>query len=356
MPNPKVTVLMAVYNGENYLKLTIESILNQTFKDFEFVIVNDGSTDSTSDIIKSYKDPRIVLHDNKTNIGQTKSLNVGLNLSKGKYIARTDAGDVSLPMRLEKQVKYIEKSPVITVLGTSAFRYNELGKIIDVVRMPSSKAAILQRIFFTTPVVHVSVLMKREVILSFGGYDENYYILADYELWSRLIKNGYIFANMRNVLVGYRVSPHSFGAKNIFGKSNIEAVKIIKNNINDLTPFSVSREQAEGIRTYFTHNMAKMSLDEIISVEELFLNIMKCLNIHKPDAKYPLVRNQIKYVLGNLMQPTNKIILYHALKSILLNSFCVLNYSIILKSISNLFKKDKLCTVKKKFPNIQTLQ
>ncbi len=110
MSVPIVTVLMAVYNGENHLRPTIESILNQTFKDFEFVIVNDGSTNSTSDIIKSYKDPRIVLHDNKTNIGQTKSLNIGLNISRGKYIARTDAGDISLPMRLEKQVKYLENN------------------------------------------------------------------------------------------------------------------------------------------------------------------------------------------------------------------------------------------------------
>ena len=96
---PKVTVLMSVYNSEKFLRESINSILEQTFKDFEFLIINDGSTDSSREIILSYNDPRITLFDNKNNIGLTKSLNKGLDLAKGEYIARQDADDISLPVQ-----------------------------------------------------------------------------------------------------------------------------------------------------------------------------------------------------------------------------------------------------------------
>src|SRR5659263_168424 len=108
---PKVTVLMAVYNGERYLREAIESILGQSFADFEFFIVNDGCTDSSRDIILSYRDPRIRLIDNQENIGLTKSLNIGLSLASGEYVARQDADDISYPTRIEKQIEYFETYP-----------------------------------------------------------------------------------------------------------------------------------------------------------------------------------------------------------------------------------------------------
>lgn len=321
--NPLVTVLMAVYNGEKCVKHTIESILNQTFKDFEFLIVNDGSTDRTLDVIRSYKDERIIIHNNEINMGQTKSLNIGLRLACGKYLARIDAGDVSMPKRLERQVTYIENNPGITVFGTSAFRYNDSRKVIDVVHMPKSPFAMLQRIFFTSPLVHVSVLMNREKILHIGGYDENYEILADYELWSRLIQNNYRLANIREVLVGYMVSPESVGAKNLKGKSDIEAIKIIQSNVNKLTNLSISLEQATNLCKLFTHNMSEMSLNEIISTENLFINIFKCVNASKSDANWFLIRNHIKYVLQNIRKPTEKSIFQYTIKSIISKIGCL---------------------------------
>ena len=101
MVRPKVSVLMSVYNGERYLREAVESILNQTFTDFEFIIIDDGSTDSSRAILASFDDPRIVLLQNETNIGLTRSLNEGLSLARGKYIARQDADDASLLERLE---------------------------------------------------------------------------------------------------------------------------------------------------------------------------------------------------------------------------------------------------------------
>ncbi|HKQ33129.1 MAG TPA: glycosyltransferase family A protein, partial [Thermodesulfobacteriota bacterium] len=115
---PKVTVLMTVYNGEKFLNEAIDGILNQTFRDFEFLIINDGSTDGSREIIKSYKDPRINLVDNESNIGLTASLNRGLSLAGGEYIARQDADDISLPERLEKQISILERNPDIALLGS----------------------------------------------------------------------------------------------------------------------------------------------------------------------------------------------------------------------------------------------
>ena len=117
---PLISVVMSVYNGEKYLKRSIDSILNQTFKDFEFIIINDGSTDKSLEIIKSYDDDRIVLIDQE-NKGLTKSLNIGIKTASGKYIARQDADDVSLPDRLKKQVDFLEVREDVVLLGCRAY-------------------------------------------------------------------------------------------------------------------------------------------------------------------------------------------------------------------------------------------
>ena len=117
-PHPLVTVLMAVYNGEKYLREAIESILDQTYTNFEFLIINDGSSDRTEEIILSYNDKRIRYIKNEQNLKLIASLNKGLDLAKGEFIARMDADDISLPERLEKQINFLEKHPEIGLLGS----------------------------------------------------------------------------------------------------------------------------------------------------------------------------------------------------------------------------------------------
>ena len=125
MKNPKVAVLMSVYNGEKYLREAINSILSQTFNDFEFLIINDGSTDGTADILKSYTDSRIKIINNEKNIGLTKSLNKGLKIAKGEYIARQDADDISMPERLKEEVAFLEIHKDYAVVGTFVKILNE---------------------------------------------------------------------------------------------------------------------------------------------------------------------------------------------------------------------------------------
>src|SRR4029079_12299348 len=125
--SPRVTVLMSVYNGERFIEATVRSVLGQTFSEFEFLIVNDGSTDRTRELVASYNDPRVRLVDNNGNIGQTRSLNRGLRMAAGELIARQDSDDVSEPERLRKQVNFMDSHPEVALLGTWYTKIDERG-------------------------------------------------------------------------------------------------------------------------------------------------------------------------------------------------------------------------------------
>jgi len=317
---------MAVYNGEKHIKPTIESILTQTFEYFEFVIVNDCSTDATVEIINSYKDPRITLHNNDRNYGQTKSLNIGMNIARGKYIARTDAGDISLPERLEKQLAYIKVNPDIKVLGTSAFTYDKSGKVQKIVHMPMTKPSILQRCLFTTPVVHISVLMEGETIRSLGGYNEDCHITADYELWSRLLRNDFNLANMKEILVGYMISSESFGMSNALTKSIYEVPKVIQDNAKKFANMTISLEQAANIYRVFNHYIDSISLTQVINAEMTLVSILKAMRIRSNEINYLLFNKDLKCISLAKKQSTDKSILRHCLKSLLLKTNCLLSF------------------------------
>lgn len=207
--NPKVCVLMAVCNGENYLKQAIDSILDQTYSDFEFVIVENCSTDNTWQIIESYTDPRIKAF--QTNFKQLSfNLNHGLMQTKAEYIARMDADDIAKPGRLEQQIAYLEANPDIDVLGTAfeLFGNSDEGKIIT---LPAEDKAIRRRLPFRFCFCHPSVVFKRETILDHGGYQGGKYC-QDADLWLRLSRDRTVkFANLQEPLLKYRI--HSDQAK-----------------------------------------------------------------------------------------------------------------------------------------------
>lgn len=201
MADPKVSVLMSVYNGERYLKEAVESILNQTFRDFEFIIIDDGSTDSSNAIIRSCDDPRVRLIKNEKNIGLTKSLNKGIDLCRGEYIARMDADDISLPMRLEKQFEYARNRKV-SVLGTWAIDIDNNGNRISVSKKPTSNPHIKAALLFYNPLIHSSIMIKSE-LLKRKKYDECFFSSQDYELWIR-IRDGHTFENLASNLIMFR--------------------------------------------------------------------------------------------------------------------------------------------------------
>jgi glycosyltransferase involved in cell wall biosynthesis len=200
--NPKVSVLMLVYNTEKYLREAIDSILNQTFSDFEFLIFNDGSTDSSLETIRSYTDKRIKLFDSDKNIGLISCLNRGIDIARGEYIARMDSDDISAPNRLEKQVSFMDKNPDIGVCGSW---YDLVGEPKTMIKYPVEDRAIRVEMLRLCPICHPSVILRSDVLKKNRlRYDEAFIYAEDYRLWvimSRYCK----FANIQEVLLHYRI-------------------------------------------------------------------------------------------------------------------------------------------------------
>jgi glycosyltransferase involved in cell wall biosynthesis len=178
---------MSVYNGARYLREAIDSVLIQTFSDFEFIILNDGSTDDSARIIQNYGDSRIRYVENSQNMGLTRSLNRGLSMSQGDYIARMDADDISLPDRFAAQVAFLETHSDVGLLGTSVLLIDERGRRGEKVEFPSEHGFLRWLMcFVTNPIIHPTVMVRRSWIQQVGGYDENMITSQDYELWARL--------------------------------------------------------------------------------------------------------------------------------------------------------------------------
>ena len=178
---------MPVYNGSKYLSEAIESILNQTFRDYELLIIDDASKDNSVEIINGYNENRIRLIENKKNIGQAETLNRGLNLAKGKFIARIDQDDIALNKRLEKQVYYLESHPRVGVLGCHVRTVNEdLSSAKPIRERPLTNYENHWRLLYSTSIMHSSVMFHHKLFKKYGGYNSVYSPSEDYELWSRL--------------------------------------------------------------------------------------------------------------------------------------------------------------------------
>ena len=186
---PKVTVLMPVYNGLPYLGEAIDSILRQTFDDFEFLIIDDCSTDSSVPFIESFSDVRIRLVRNEKNLGQMRSLNKGLQLARGEYVARLDQDDISLPTRLATQVAYLDSHPEVGLVSTNCYLIDSAGVITSgpILQGSLSGAQVEWGLYWDNPIVHPSVMFRSTVIRSCGGYPTEYsYHAEDYALWFQM--------------------------------------------------------------------------------------------------------------------------------------------------------------------------
>lgn len=185
MNTPKISVIMSVYNGMPYLEEATESVLNQTYKNFEFIIVDDASTDQSWKYLKSIKDKRIKLIKNKKNLGLAASLNIALRQAQGDYVARMDADDVSLPNRFEEQVKFLLKNPSIDLCGTWVDLINEHGTIIGEKKFPTDPQKLKKAITWYAPVVHPTYFGRKFFFEKIGGYNIDYDFAEDYDLLSR---------------------------------------------------------------------------------------------------------------------------------------------------------------------------
>ena len=225
---PLVSVIMSVFNGEKTLVKSVESILNQSFQDFEFIIVDDGSNDQTSQILKSYNDKRLVII-SQENQGLTKSLNIAIKHSSGKFLARQDVDDYSFPERLEKQIDIFNNNQKLNLVGTRALLKMENriveSKIID-------NSDILNLLKKNNIFIHSSVMIKKNVFKNINYYNENFKLSQDYEAWLKLMDLGYgNFFVINEILIERNIDKNTISRKNFFQQS-LNGFKLRKKRIS----------------------------------------------------------------------------------------------------------------------------
>lgn len=209
---PLVSIVLPVKNGSDYIAEAIQSLLNQTFDNFELIVIDDGSTDQTAQIVNSFSDPRITLV-TQENQGVSKASNRGFSLARGKYITRHDHDDLSYPSRLAKQVQYLEGHPACSFVGTWAHIWTGNIPTSKIHRHPATPGEIAFSILFNSPFVHSSCLYRKEVFETTGGYtnDKDRVPPEDYEYFSRISRR-YTMANIPEALVVYREVPNSMSS------------------------------------------------------------------------------------------------------------------------------------------------
>ena len=231
MSEVKISVVMSAYNAEKYLQEAIDSILNQTFTDFEFIIVNDGSTDTSLKIIESYKDERIVIF-NQKNTGLPKALNIGIDKSKSNYIARMDADDISLPNRLESQYNFMIRNPDCVIVGSNAIVIDMNGEYVFTTTNKITDNEIKKNLP-NLSFLHSSVMFKKNSFYAAGKYCESMLKGQDTVLFNRMANCGK-FYNIKEPLIKYRVVPTANSVKRNLGKrfSMIQRSAIRHNKIS----------------------------------------------------------------------------------------------------------------------------
>jgi len=218
--NPIVSVILPVYNAETYVSDTIQSILNQSFQNFELIIINDCSTDNSLSVIQKFQDPRIIIINNERNLKLIKTLNRGIQHAKGKYIARCDADDIFDKNRFEKQVHFLEKNPEIGVLGTDAWIIDQNNFILKTTyNFPSQPIELDIRLKNASPFFHPSVMFRKNLVNFTGPYSEDFLHVEDYALWLNLFSKTKL-ANLNDRLIYYRIHSSS-----ISGQNSLEQLK-----------------------------------------------------------------------------------------------------------------------------------
>lgn len=228
---------MAVYNGmplgsqsetrtasSAYLKDAIQSILDQSYKDFEFIIINDASTDGTANYLKSLSDKRIKIIINEKNLGLALSLNIGLKAAKGDYVARMDADDISLPQRFEKQINFFKAHEDYILVGSQVMWMDKNNNVISGFDVPLKDEDIRKKLIARNQFHHATVMFRRYDIEKLGAYRNNLNGVEDYDLWFRVIKKGKV-ANLPERLVKRRIHEKALTQKNHF-KTELLALKV----------------------------------------------------------------------------------------------------------------------------------
>jgi glycosyltransferase involved in cell wall biosynthesis len=249
MPS-SVTVLMAVHNGERFLLTALDSLRSQTLGQFEVIVIDDGSTDATAAILSSLTDPRFTVHRNPENVGLTRSLNRGLGLAKGHYLARLDADDVALPGRLAAQVAFLDQHPEVGIVGSAYEVVDEGDRMVGQYVCPSTHTGIRWRQFFHNAFCHSSVMMRRSILEQHQlSYDECVVYAQDFDLWTRLLRHTR-GANLTAPLVRWRVHEGSVSSLK-HEQQERAATDVVVREISTLLGRTIESDLVQELRGWF---------------------------------------------------------------------------------------------------------
>lgn len=268
--HPLVSVIIPCYNAEKYVDSAVRSIINQTYKNLEIIVTDDCSTDGTFAILKKFatEDSRIKLYKNEINLKIVKTLNKMVQLAKGKYIARMDADDISLPNRIEKQVEFLEENPDIAFCGTNAFIINENSKRTGKTSLPITAESNKFFLQFYSTFFHPTVMIRSEIYTQ-NLYDEDFLYAEDYELWARMIfQENLKSVNLSERLFKYRTFEKQSSA--IHQEKQILASSRIFNRYS-----IVSSENKEFHKNLFFTHKCKKSKDELEYAKDIFKKLSK---------------------------------------------------------------------------------
>lgn len=284
---PEISIVMSVYNGEQYLREAIESILNQTFRNFEFIIVDDGSTDRSNEIVKSYTDPRIVFIE-QCNTGLATALNNGIRIAKSQFIARMDADDVSMPNRLETQYNFLKNNPEYILVGSNVEVIDMDGEFVYNSNLPSNWNEIKSR-FPDTSFYHSSVIYSLDAFKKAGGYFSAISKMNCFEdavLWNRMQYYG-CMTNIQARLLKYRLVPTASTTKSGFEETTLMRIlkEIVTNNElsdeNKDTLFKIKQtlSKTDKEQIYYIH-LAKKYLFNNYSPPRVRINVRLAIKIN----------------------------------------------------------------------------
>jgi glycosyltransferase involved in cell wall biosynthesis len=246
-----VSVALTVYNGSAYLREAVESILSQTYRDFEFIIVNNASTDETLPYLQSLKDPRIKLIHLETNQGQTRALNRAIQEASGRWVARMDADDLSMPERLAVQRGYLSTHPKAAVVGSWTDEIDNQGRHLKRMKYPTDPWEIRCHLLSDGDLTHrclahPSVMFLKKAVVEAGGYNEQVAYAQDYDLWTRLSRQHELH-NVGQVLLNYRSLTGSTSRRNLDTMKQ-ELDGIVSRNVVALYPDLSASDQARLVR------------------------------------------------------------------------------------------------------------
>lgn len=267
---PRVSVLLAVYNGGELLARSLQSIFAQSWRDFELLVVDDGSSDSTPELLRRCRDRRLRVLTNPANLGLTRSLNRGLAEARGQWIARQDADDLSAPRRLEAQLAFLERNPAVQLLGTSCWRLTPGGRISGSNDLPSTHDALRWASLVDNPFLHTSVLFRRSLALGqLGGYNEHFSVCQDFELWNRIAAHHPV-ANLPARLVFMREHPASM-TRTASGRTSAEMNRLFAQNRAALFPGRAFSTEETRLLDLFRERFAASELPALRAVLERLL-------------------------------------------------------------------------------------